>query len=130
MVICGWEDGVVRSFDESGRALWTINDCHSGAVSALALANNRRFVLTGGEVSALLRTIEFCYSVRRCFTVVHRLYEVCVSVSMCLPGWGDQALGVAIQRADMSFEGALHTARTRIDSYRGTWWTGAQPDRQ
>jgi len=49
-IISGWTDGCVRSHHAStGELLWVLKDAHTGGVTALRLANNMRYVITGGE---------------------------------------------------------------------------------
>jgi WD40 repeat protein len=62
-IFTGWDDGRVRchgAFD--GRMLWFIDEAHkvcrgaggaSGAVSALRLSNNHKFLISGGESGAV-----------------------------------------------------------------------------
>jgi len=49
-VISGWTNGCVHSHHAStGELLWKIKDAHPSGVTALKLARNLRFVVTGGE---------------------------------------------------------------------------------
>jgi WD40 repeat protein len=48
-LISGWTDGRIRAHDaEKGGPLWLIDHAHRGGVTALQLASNQRFVMTGG----------------------------------------------------------------------------------
>lgn len=48
-LISGWTDGKIRAHDaEGGAPLWLIDHAHRGGVTALQLASNQRFVMTGG----------------------------------------------------------------------------------
>lgn len=50
VVFTGWQDGKIRSHEaEHGALLWAIDNCHRGGVSALALSNNLKFIVSGGE---------------------------------------------------------------------------------
>jgi len=50
LTITGWEDGQIRAFDsEKGERLWEIPNAHRGGVTALALSNNGRFIISGGK---------------------------------------------------------------------------------
>jgi len=49
VVLSGWSDGRIRSHDATnGVLLWEIENAHPEGVTALALSNNQRFVITGG----------------------------------------------------------------------------------
>ena len=49
ILISGWSDGrIVAHSAETGDSLWMLDNAHVGGVTALALSNNRRFVLSGG----------------------------------------------------------------------------------
>ena len=46
----GWQDGKIRAHEaETGEELWAIDQCHRGGVTALAVSNNRKFLVSGGE---------------------------------------------------------------------------------
>lgn len=48
-LISGWTDGKIRAHEsDSAAPLWLIDHAHRGGVTALVLANNQRFVMTGG----------------------------------------------------------------------------------
>lgn len=50
VLFTGWQDGQVRAHDaETGNQLWEMANCHKGGVSSLALSNNLKFLVTGGE---------------------------------------------------------------------------------
>ena len=50
VLFSGWQDGKIRAHDaESGEELWAIAECHRGGVTALAVSNNRKFLVSGGE---------------------------------------------------------------------------------
>jgi len=47
----GWGDGRIRAHEaESGEELWSIDECHRGGCTAIAVSNNRKFLVSGGEV--------------------------------------------------------------------------------
>jgi len=49
VILSGWTDGRIRSHDATnGELLWEIENAHPEGVTALALSNNQRFVITGG----------------------------------------------------------------------------------
>lgn len=49
-ILTGWDDGKVRAFGpESGKLQWVIPDAHSEAVTALAVTNSGRALVTGGR---------------------------------------------------------------------------------
>ncbi|KAL3660058.1 hypothetical protein V7S43_014980 [Phytophthora oleae] len=54
VLISGWTDGCVRSHNsDSGELAWSIDNAHTGGVTALALSHNQRFIVSagaGGEV--------------------------------------------------------------------------------
>lgn len=48
-LITGWTDGKIRAHEsDTSTPLWLIDHAHRGGVSALVLANNQRFIMTGG----------------------------------------------------------------------------------
>ncbi|KAH8074385.1 WD repeat-containing protein [Aureococcus anophagefferens] len=48
-LISGWSDGKIRAHEsDTSTPLWLIDHAHRGGVSALVLANNQRFIMTGG----------------------------------------------------------------------------------
>ena len=50
VIFTGWQDGKIRAHDaESGEELWAISECHRGGCTALAVSNNRKFLVSGGE---------------------------------------------------------------------------------
>jgi len=50
VMFTGWEDGKIRAHEaEHGNLLWEIAECHRGGVTALALSNNLKFLVSGGE---------------------------------------------------------------------------------
>jgi len=54
MIISGWDDGRIRSHDSySGEALWAIDNAHQGAVTALVMSNNTRYIMSGGDEGAV-----------------------------------------------------------------------------
>ena len=49
VLLSGWEDGKIRSFDaESGDELWVVDNAHKGGVTAIRASYNRKFVVSGG----------------------------------------------------------------------------------
>ena len=61
--ISGWSDGAIRCHDlMSGEEVWKIQNAHKDGVTAIQVANNGKFVVTGGEDGAVrvweLRTRE------------------------------------------------------------------------
>eukprot|EP00644_Phytophthora_capsici_P013883 jgi/Phyca11/551102/estExt2_Genewise1Plus.C_PHYCAscaffold_400226 len=54
VLISGWTDGCIRSHgSDSGEMAWSIDNAHTGGVTALALSHNQRFIVSagaGGEV--------------------------------------------------------------------------------
>jgi len=51
-IVSGWNDGKVRAFyPESGRLMYTIHDCHSKGVTAIALSSDGTRLVTGGNDS-------------------------------------------------------------------------------
>lgn len=49
ILISGWSDGRLLAHSaETGDSLWILDNAHAGGVTALALSNNRRFVMSGG----------------------------------------------------------------------------------
>mmetsp|Transcript_4864 Transcript_4864/g.10439 ORF Transcript_4864/g.10439 Transcript_4864/m.10439 type:complete len:634 (-) Transcript_4864:766-2667(-) len=49
-IISGWSDGKIRAFGpQSGKLLYTINDAHSKAVTAIASTSDSSKVISGGE---------------------------------------------------------------------------------
>lgn len=49
-IISGWSDGKIRAFGpQSGKLLYTINDAHHKAVTALATTSDSKRVISGGE---------------------------------------------------------------------------------
>lgn len=50
ILISGWDDGCIRCHvSDTGEYLWTIDNAHTGGVTALQLSNNQRFILSGGK---------------------------------------------------------------------------------
>lgn len=50
IIITGWSDGRIRSFDTAtGEPLWNIVDAHPNGVTALALSPNYKFIVSGGQ---------------------------------------------------------------------------------
>jgi len=50
VLFSGWQDGKIRAHEaEHGNILWAMDNCHRGGVSALALSNNSKFLVSGGE---------------------------------------------------------------------------------
>lgn len=53
-IISGWSDGKIRGLGpQSGKLLYTINDAHHKAVSALAATSDSARIISGGEEGAL-----------------------------------------------------------------------------
>ncbi|KAG6977069.1 hypothetical protein JG688_00000722 [Phytophthora aleatoria] len=54
VLISGWTDGCIRSHSsDSGEFAWSIDNAHTGGVTALVLSHNQRFIVSagvGGEV--------------------------------------------------------------------------------
>ena len=51
-IISGWNDGKVRAFyPESGKLMYTIHDCHSKGVTAIALSSDGTRMVTGLSIS-------------------------------------------------------------------------------
>ncbi len=49
IIISGWTDAKVRAFrTDNGEPLWSIDNAHSGGVTALQLSHNQKFIVTGG----------------------------------------------------------------------------------
>jgi len=54
-IVSGWNDGKVRAFyPETGRMMYTVHDCHSKGVTAIALSADGTRLVTGGN-DALVR---------------------------------------------------------------------------
>lgn len=50
VVYSGWEDGKIRAHAaDDGELLWIIDNAHRGGVTALAVAHNRKFLVSGGK---------------------------------------------------------------------------------
>ncbi len=48
-IISGWSDGKIRAFGpQSGKLLYTINDAHQKAVTAIAATSDSARILSGG----------------------------------------------------------------------------------
>jgi WD40 repeat protein len=53
-IISGWSDGKIRGFGpQSGKLLYTINDAHHKAVTAIAVTSDSNRVISGGEEGEL-----------------------------------------------------------------------------
>jgi len=51
-IVSGWNDGKVRAFyPETGRLMYTIHDCHSKGVTAIAISSDGSRLVTGGNDS-------------------------------------------------------------------------------
>ncbi|EQC29262.1 hypothetical protein SDRG_12930 [Saprolegnia diclina VS20] len=49
ILLTGWSDGCIRCHgSDNGDFLWSIDNAHTGGVTALALSNNQRFIVSGG----------------------------------------------------------------------------------
>ncbi|OQR89815.1 hypothetical protein ACHHYP_06029 [Achlya hypogyna] len=49
ILLTGWTDGCVRCHgSDTGDFLWSIDNAHTGGVTALVLSNNQRFIVSGG----------------------------------------------------------------------------------
>jgi WD40 repeat protein len=49
-IISGWSDGKIRAFGpQTGKLLYTINDAHHKAVTALAATSDSKRLISGGE---------------------------------------------------------------------------------
>jgi WD40 repeat protein len=49
-ILSGWSDGRIRAFGpQSGKLLFTINDAHHKAVTALAVTSDSQRIVSGGE---------------------------------------------------------------------------------
>ena len=49
VVIGGWSDGRIRMYKvENGNQLWQIDNAHKGGVTTMCLANNLKFIASGG----------------------------------------------------------------------------------
>jgi len=53
-IVSGWNDGKVRAFyPETGRLMYTVHDCHSKGVTAIALSSDGTRLVTGGNDSLI-----------------------------------------------------------------------------
>jgi WD40 repeat protein len=76
-VISGWRDGKVRCHHaNTGEVLWEIANAHTDGVTSLCLSNNKRFLVTGGEVSCAWW--ETCFPERTYLTICLRNRAICV----------------------------------------------------
>jgi hypothetical protein len=51
-ILSGWSDGRIRAFGpQSGKLLWTINDAHHKAVTAIATTSDGARIISGGTPS-------------------------------------------------------------------------------
>jgi len=51
-IVSGWNDGKVRAFyPETGRLMYTVHDCHSKGVTAIAISADGQRLVTGGNDS-------------------------------------------------------------------------------
>jgi WD40 repeat protein len=58
-IISGWSDGKIRGFGpQSGKLLYTINDAHHKAVTAIAVTSDSNRIISGGEEGEL-HTLHF-----------------------------------------------------------------------
>jgi len=49
-IISGWQDGIIRCHDcETGELLWQIREAHLHGVTAITVAHNQRFFVSGGQ---------------------------------------------------------------------------------
>lgn len=49
-ILSGWNDGRIRAFGpQSGKLLYTINDAHHKAVTAIAATGDSARIVSGGE---------------------------------------------------------------------------------
>lgn len=49
-IVSGWQDGLIRCHDcETGELLWAIQEAHKHGVTAIMVAHNQRFFLSGGQ---------------------------------------------------------------------------------
>lgn len=49
VLVSGWSDGCIRSHSsETGAPAWSIDNAHTGGVTALVLSHNQRFIVSGG----------------------------------------------------------------------------------
>lgn len=49
-IISGWSDGKIRGFGpQSGKLMYTINDAHHKAVTAIAVTSDSARIISGGE---------------------------------------------------------------------------------
>ncbi|OQS03482.1 cleavage induced hypothetical protein [Thraustotheca clavata] len=49
ILLTGWTDGCIRCHSsDTGSFLWSIDNAHTGGVTAVALSNNQRFIVSGG----------------------------------------------------------------------------------
>ncbi|GFH24774.1 uncharacterized protein HaLaN_22628, partial [Haematococcus lacustris] len=49
-IVSGWSDGKIRGFaPQSGKLLYTINDAHQKAVTAIACTSDSNKIISGGE---------------------------------------------------------------------------------
>jgi WD40 repeat protein len=92
-VLSGWDDGRVRCFrPQSGGLAWVLHDAHEGGVSALAVDDAGRRLVTGGRdgrvrvwaVSGPTRTLEHTFK-------EHRGAVTCVALA---PG-GEEAVSAS-----------------------------------
>ena len=82
-IVSGWSDGRIRAFGpQSGKLLFTINDAHHGAVTAIAGTADSARILSGGEEGAV-----------RVWRVSKESRQMEASMKVGLPGSGLQRSG-------------------------------------
>jgi len=79
ILVAGYQDGKVRSFDMfQGALLWDIENAHRGGTNCIQIAQNARFILTGGKEGDLrvweLRTREMVSHLKEHSAIINDLH--------------------------------------------------------
>jgi WD40 repeat protein len=89
-IISGWSDGKIRGFGpQSGKLLYTINDAHHKAVTAIAVTSDSNRIISGGEEGELhmliLSHVTCVFAGMHPSSCQHSCHLFAVSCYMCVP---------------------------------------------
>jgi WD40 repeat protein len=87
-IISGWSDGKIRGFGpQSGKLLYTINDAHHKAVTAIAVTSDSSRIISGGEEGerhTLHVTCVFAALHPSSCRHMHQLFTVSCTMRVCV----------------------------------------------
>eukprot|EP00164_Ancoracysta_twista_P003295 GFYU01004401.1.p1 GENE.GFYU01004401.1~~GFYU01004401.1.p1 ORF type:complete len:617 (-),score=197.08 GFYU01004401.1:136-1986(-) len=129
LVVTGWDDGRIRAYNaDTGEFLWMIDNGHVAGVTAIAISNNQRFIISGGEEGEVrvweVRTRELISHLKE-----HTLRVTCVllfeddmhalscSRDRSLLAWDlrrEKRLASMVQRMGAVYHAALSHDQTRV----------------